>query len=177
MPHGGLRHGQQGGAARGVVHRPVEDRIAMGVGGRSVGLAQVVPVGRVDDEFILQFGIRSRHHAGHVELRHGADVADQGAFGPEIQGDGPEVAGLGPGRELIEVLASLGEELAGLGFAQPALERGALVTLQLETFRVPPVLDHTPAVAGGGRGVDEQHPGGAAAGGLLQLVGPPPVVG
>ena len=175
--HGGSGHGQKGRAARGVVHGAVVDRVGLvarvGVRGGGEALAQVIPVGGIDHQLLLQLGIRAGHHTRHIELLHGPHGADQGALQGQAQGHGAEVAALGLNPEGIQVLATALDQGPGRLLGQPALKGRALGLLgQPEALTVPAVPDHGPAITGRGGGVDEQHPGGTVPGGHLELGGP-----
>ena len=84
------------------------------------------------------------------------------------------------GQQLVEALAGCGEHRSGrLGMDPPGHAQGLFVRAELhEGFAAAPrVADDLPGVAGGGRRVDDQAPGGALAQRLFVLEGPAAVVG
>nr|GEU28050.1 hypothetical protein [Tanacetum cinerariifolium] len=172
-PLGFLRHGQQRCRARGIVHRAIENGVAF-----LALLAQVVVVGAVDHHFVLEPGIGARHHGRYVELLDLAHGRFHVAAHLGRQRHRLEVAAFGRCAQRVEVLAGSLEQGARGVVRHPALQWGAQrAGGQLEAFHArPAVLDHAPAVRGGGRGVDQDHAGSALALRFLELVGPAAVI-
>ena len=174
--HGHLRHGQQGRRARGVVDGAVVDMVALSCAGVAfVILAQVVPVRRIDHGFVLEFRVRARHDAGHVELLDAADLAIDCHLDRRVQGDGAERACFRLRAQGVQVLPGLLEQGARHVFLQPAFHRIARAG-QVEALVAEAVGGHRPRIRGGRRRVDQQDPGGALAQRFLVLVDPAAVI-
>ena len=167
----------QAGDARGVVDRAVVDSVAFGVGQTD---AQMVPVGGVDHPLVRVF--RAGKNAHHIVRDHlpGVD-REGGGEGDAAQRGRLEVAGLG------ERLLGLEVEARGLeqgdrrvvldpGF-EGGVDLGRVLADDVEDRVGVGVLDRVPAVGGGAGLVDHDEADGAAARGLLILVGPAAVVG
>ena len=168
---------QNGRDAVGVVDGAVIDPVALGVRRAD---AQVVPVGAVDDGLVRMLGpddaagdiVRDDHLVANLEV---------GREGRAVQDHRLERAGLGLLLQGVEVEAGLLEQVHRDVALDPGLELrmglGRLLADDVEHHVGVRVLDRRPAIRGRGRLVDDQHAGGALAGGFLVLVGPAAIIG
>ena len=108
-------------------------------------LAQVVPVRRVNDGFVLECRVRARHDAGHVELLDAADLAIDCHLDRRVQEHGAEFARFGLCTQGVQVLPGLLEQGARHVFLQPAFHRIARAG-QVEALVAEAVGGHRPRI-------------------------------
>ena len=133
----------------------------------------------VDDGFILQCRVRTRHHAGDIELFHLAHGRFHFARQFGVQCDGLEVLAFRLRAQDVQVLTAGREQAARRLFRDPALQRRAGRAVgQLEALAAAPaVLHHAPVIRSRWFRVDQQYASGALAPGFLEFVGPAAVIG
>ena len=173
MLHRRLRHDQHRRGAGSIINGAVPDLVA-----RPFAFAQMIPVGGVDHDFFFQFRVGSRHHARNVSLIHHPHRADHMTRGLQPQGHRLKILALSLGQLMVQILTTQREEFLRGIKRHPAFQVHAPGAFrQLKALLEPAILHHVPAVGCRGVRVDEQDARGAAALGLLELVGPAAVIG
>ena len=167
------------GDPRGVVGGPVEDLVPLALGVAS----QVVPVGGVDQQLVLEPGVGALEPGEDVLRLHLAQGIGDLDPGRAAERHGPEVARRGGLLERVEVAAARPEQLPGLGVGDPSLDRDAVGGLprglgpgDVEVLAAPAPPDDLERIAGRPGLVDQDRRGRALLRGDLVLVGPSAVV-